>query len=136
MSDNSYRRLITTMYFLFSIVINTRRSSQWFHEKQITLESHYIFQILFMLSEQMDSRPTMSNSSSSSSTVDLATTSRSYLTLMENHLQIKLAKDKYLSWKTAILPYINGNKILHHVHGSTGRPPKTIVSLLCLYHNL
>ena len=96
------------------------------------LESHYIFQILFMLSEQMDSRPTKSNSSSSSSTVDSATTSRSYLTLIpSNHLQIKLAKDKYLSWKTAILPYINGNKILHHVHGSTGRPPKTIVSLLC-----
>lgn len=46
MSDNSYRRLITTMYFLFSIVINTRRSSQWFHEKQIShLESNYIFQI-------------------------------------------------------------------------------------------
>ena len=44
------------------------------------------------------------------------------------HLQIKLTKDNYLSWKTAILPYINGNNILHHIDGSAPAPPITIPS--------
>ena len=33
-----------------------------------------------------------------------------------------------LSWKTTILPYIKGNKILHHIDGSTSPPPTLIPS--------
>uniref|UniRef100_A0A2N9GSE4 Uncharacterized protein n=1 Tax=Fagus sylvatica TaxID=28930 RepID=A0A2N9GSE4_FAGSY len=44
------------------------------------------------------------------------------------HLQIKLTKDNYLSWKTTITPYINGNKILHHIDGTSLPPPQYISS--------
>uniref|UniRef100_A0A2N9GEP2 Reverse transcriptase Ty1/copia-type domain-containing protein n=1 Tax=Fagus sylvatica TaxID=28930 RepID=A0A2N9GEP2_FAGSY len=47
---------------------------------------------------------------------------------LSNHLQIKLTKDNYLSWKTAIIPYINGNKILHYIDGTTAAPPQHIPS--------
>ena len=30
--------------------------------------------------------------------------------------------------ETAILPYINGNNILHHIDGSAPAPPKSIPS--------
>ena len=45
-----------------------------------------------------------------------------------NHLQLKLTKDNYLSWKTVIIPYINGNKILHHVDNDSAVPPQYIAS--------
>uniref|UniRef100_A0A2N9IA60 Reverse transcriptase n=1 Tax=Fagus sylvatica TaxID=28930 RepID=A0A2N9IA60_FAGSY len=44
------------------------------------------------------------------------------------HLQIKLTTDNYLSWKTAITPFINGNKILHHIDGTSLPPPQYISS--------
>ena len=72
-----------------------------------------------------------SSSSSSSTTIETNTTfqSRKYPILSPStHLQIKLTKDNYLSWKTAILPYINGNNILHHIDGSAPAPPKSIPS--------
>uniref|UniRef100_A0A2N9G3H1 Retrotransposon Copia-like N-terminal domain-containing protein n=1 Tax=Fagus sylvatica TaxID=28930 RepID=A0A2N9G3H1_FAGSY len=45
-----------------------------------------------------------------------------------NHLQLKLTKNNYLSWKTVIIPYINGNKILHHVDNDSVVPPQYIAS--------
>ena len=45
-----------------------------------------------------------------------------------NHLQLKLTKDNYLSWKTIIIPYINGNKILDHVDNDSAVPPQYIAS--------
>uniref|UniRef100_A0A2N9GHH1 Retrovirus-related Pol polyprotein from transposon TNT 1-94-like beta-barrel domain-containing protein n=1 Tax=Fagus sylvatica TaxID=28930 RepID=A0A2N9GHH1_FAGSY len=56
----------------------------------------------------------------------LTNTRSSPILTPSNHLQIKLTKDNYLSWKTAILPYINGSKILKHVDDTTGAPPQTI----------
>jgi hypothetical protein len=35
-------------------------------------------------------------------------------------------QDHYLTWKTIILPYINGNNILSHIEGTLPVPPKTI----------
>uniref|UniRef100_A0A2N9F1U5 Reverse transcriptase Ty1/copia-type domain-containing protein n=1 Tax=Fagus sylvatica TaxID=28930 RepID=A0A2N9F1U5_FAGSY len=73
----------------------------------------------------------MSSSSSSSSTTDaISPTQPRYTPLLtpSNHLQIKLTKDNYLSWKTAIIPYINGNKILHYIDGTTAAPPQHIPS--------
>jgi hypothetical protein len=75
---------------------------------------------------------TSSSSSSSSTTMETNTASqfRKYPILSPStHLQIKLTKDNYLSWKTAILPYINGNNILHHIDGSAPAPPITIPPL-------
>jgi hypothetical protein len=74
---------------------------------------------------------TTSSSSSSLTTTETNTASqfRKYPILSPlTHLQIKLTKDNYLSWKTAILPYINGNNILHHIDGSAPAPPITIPS--------
>uniref|UniRef100_A0A2N9FYI8 Retrotransposon Copia-like N-terminal domain-containing protein n=1 Tax=Fagus sylvatica TaxID=28930 RepID=A0A2N9FYI8_FAGSY len=73
----------------------------------------------------------MSSSSSSSSTTDAISPSQPRYTPLltpSNHLQIKLTKDNYLSWKTAIIPYINGNKILHYIDGTTAAPPQHIPS--------
>ena len=72
-----------------------------------------------------------SSSSSSSSTTDAISPSQPRYTPLltpSTHLQIKLTKDNYLSWKTAILPYINGNKILHYIDGTTAAPPQYISS--------
>jgi hypothetical protein len=76
----------------------------------------------------------MSSSSSSSSPINTTTDSTapmnrptSILT-PSNHLQLKLTKDNYLSWKTVIIPYINGNKILHHVDNDSAVPPQYIAS--------
>jgi hypothetical protein len=69
--------------------------------------------------------------SSSSSTTDVISPSQPRYTPLltpSNHLQIKLTKDNYLSWKTAIIPYINGNKILHYIDGTTAAPPQYIPS--------
>jgi hypothetical protein len=69
--------------------------------------------------------------SSSSSTTDAISPSQPRYTPLltpSNHLQIKLTKDNYLSWKTAIIPYINGNKILHYIDGTTPAPPQYIPS--------
>ncbi len=54
-------------------------------------------------------------SSSSITTGSSSQTHHYPLLSLSTHLQIKLTKDNYLSWKTAITPYINGNKILHHI---------------------
>ena len=73
----------------------------------------------------------MSSSSSSTTTTDSTSHSQNLTTPIltsSTHLQIKLTKDNYLSWKTAITPYINGNKILHHIDGTTAAPPKHIPS--------
>uniref|UniRef100_A0A2N9HK34 Integrase catalytic domain-containing protein n=1 Tax=Fagus sylvatica TaxID=28930 RepID=A0A2N9HK34_FAGSY len=72
----------------------------------------------------------MSSSSSSSTTDAISPTQPRYTPLLtpSNHLQIKLTKDNYLSWKTAIIPYINGNKILHYIDGTTAAPPQHIPS--------
>uniref|UniRef100_A0A2N9ETF7 Reverse transcriptase Ty1/copia-type domain-containing protein n=1 Tax=Fagus sylvatica TaxID=28930 RepID=A0A2N9ETF7_FAGSY len=70
-------------------------------------------------------------SSSSSSTTDAISPSQPRYTPLltpSTHLQIKLTKDNYLSWKTVILPYINGNKILHYIDGTTAAPPQYIPS--------
>jgi hypothetical protein len=70
-------------------------------------------------------------SSSSSTTMDSNSPSQSQkfpILSPSTHLQIKLTKDNYLSWKTAILPYINENNILHHIDGSAPAPPKFIPS--------
>uniref|UniRef100_A0A2N9EM64 Uncharacterized protein n=1 Tax=Fagus sylvatica TaxID=28930 RepID=A0A2N9EM64_FAGSY len=72
----------------------------------------------------------MSSSSSSSTTDAISPSQPRYTPLLtpSTHLQIKLTKDNYLSWKTAILPYINGNKILHYIDGTTAAPPQYIPS--------
>uniref|UniRef100_A0A2N9GNC7 Retrotransposon Copia-like N-terminal domain-containing protein n=1 Tax=Fagus sylvatica TaxID=28930 RepID=A0A2N9GNC7_FAGSY len=72
----------------------------------------------------------MSSSSSSSTTDAIPSSQPRYTPLLtpSNHLQIKLTKDNYLSWKTAIIPYINGNKILHYIDGTTAAPPQYIPS--------
>jgi hypothetical protein len=75
----------------------------------------------------------MSSSSSSSINTTSDSTapmnrSTSVLT-PSNHLQLKLTKDNYFSWKTVIIPYINGNKILHHVDNNSAVPPQYIASL-------
>jgi uncharacterized membrane protein YgcG len=72
----------------------------------------------------------MSSSSSSSTTDAISPSQPQYTPLLtpSNHLQIKLTKDNYLSWKTAIIPYINGNKILHYIDGTTAAPPQHIPS--------
>ena len=69
--------------------------------------------------------------SSSSTTTDSGSSSRTHhypLLSSSIHLQIKLTKDNYLSWKTAITPYINGNKILHHIDGTSLPPPQYLPS--------
>uniref|UniRef100_A0A2N9FSQ2 Uncharacterized protein n=1 Tax=Fagus sylvatica TaxID=28930 RepID=A0A2N9FSQ2_FAGSY len=69
--------------------------------------------------------------SSSSTTTDSGSSSRTHhypLLSSSTHLQIKLTKDNYLSWKTAITPYINGNKILHHIDGTSLPPPQYLPS--------
>lgn len=72
----------------------------------------------------------MSSSWSSSTTEsNLTTPTPSHLILTPlSHLQIKLTKDNYLSWKTAITPSINGNKIIHHIDGTTTTPSQFISS--------
>uniref|UniRef100_A0A2N9G798 Reverse transcriptase Ty1/copia-type domain-containing protein n=1 Tax=Fagus sylvatica TaxID=28930 RepID=A0A2N9G798_FAGSY len=69
--------------------------------------------------------------SSSSTTTNSGSSSRTHhypLLSSSTHLQIKLTKDNYLSWKTAITPYINGNKILHHIDGTSLPPPQYLPS--------
>uniref|UniRef100_A0A2N9HU77 Reverse transcriptase Ty1/copia-type domain-containing protein n=1 Tax=Fagus sylvatica TaxID=28930 RepID=A0A2N9HU77_FAGSY len=69
--------------------------------------------------------------SSSSTTTDSGSSTRTHhypLLSSSTHLQIKLTKDNYLSWKTAITPYINGNKILHHIDGTSLPPPQYLPS--------
>ena len=68
-----------------------------------------------------------SSSSNSSATTDQITMSQHSTVLApSNHLQIKLTN--YLSWKTAGIPYINGNKISHHINGIVTPSPQFIAS--------
>lgn len=70
----------------------------------------------------------MSSSSNSSTRTDQITMSQhSTIFTPSNHLQIKLTKNNYLSWKTASIPYINGSKISHHID-DTVTPPQFITS--------
>lgn len=70
----------------------------------------------------------MSSSSNSSTRTDQITMSQhSTIFTPSNHLQIKLTKNNYLSWKTASIPYINGSKISHHID-DTVTPPQFIAS--------
>jgi hypothetical protein len=69
-----------------------------------------------------------SSSSSTNTTTETVQMARPSFTLTpSNHLQLKLTKDN-LSWKTNIIPYINGNKILHHVDSDSAAPPKYFAS--------
>lgn len=70
----------------------------------------------------------MSSSSNSSTRTDQITMSQhSTIFTPSNHLQIKLTKNNYLSWKIASIPYINGSKISHHID-DTVTPPQFIAS--------
>ena len=70
----------------------------------------------------------MSSSSTTSTTDPITHPHPSPVLTPSNHLQIKFTKDNYLSWKAAIISYINGNKISHHIDGATTAPPQHIAS--------
>ena len=57
----------------------------------------------------------------------MSSTSATNSTIMSHPSPI-LTPSNYLSWITAIIPYINGNKISHHIDGATTAPPQYIAS--------
>ena len=88
------------------------------HPKQQTLNP-------FMVSKHDDSRQPQCQALCPS---PLNPAPQSQILTPSNHIQIKLTKDNYLSWKTIILPYINGNNILNHIDGTLTAPPPLISS--------